>query len=603
MKLFQNKIVLALLGAGLLVAVADHFNFLPSAIVQESAVPVGVELAQEAPVAAPSTGDVPAAPMPSAKPSTTVKGSAIRLNIWAWNAHMGLLFATGGQSTTTGSLMEKHGVPLKVTRQDDTNKSMSEQVLFANELAKGNPNPSAGVHFVTIMGDQAAGYLVKINGLLEKLGPDYRAEVVGALGYSRGEDAWWGPQEWKDDASTVKGKGTAGVLREGNWNITLFKLANDGIKNNPDETTWDMDAHNWFAADDYLKAVEMYVSGHCEDRDVVSNGRKTGAKHRACVEGVTTWTPGDVNLAKQKGGLVRLLSTAENVYQMPCVVIGIRKWNNDHAKQIQSFLAAALEGGDQVRHHDAALSRAGQAAYAVYAEQSAGYWVKYYRGVTERDKTGVPVPLGGSTVMNLGDNLVLFGLAEGAGGLSGSVFRATYEGFGNIVKQQYPALMPSFPPVTEAVNTRFLQALAEEHAGAAATAATEDFSTATPLMKENIVASRNWSIQFETGSAAFTPAAERTLTELYNQLVVGGALSVEIQGHTDNIGNPDANVTLSERRAAAVKTWLETKAPTLFPENRVHVKAFGDREPIGSNSTADGRARNRRVTVVLGTRG
>lgn len=601
--LSPKKILFALVAAGLAVLIASHFNLLPSSVVRESAVPTAVELATEAPAAPPSPGTVVPIAFPSSKPAI-VKGAPIRLNIWAWNAQMGLLFANGGPATTQGSLMEKYGVNLKIARQDDTNISQEAQIQFANALAKGDANPSVGVQFVIIMGDQAAGYLEKSNRLLSKLGDDYKAEIVGAVGYSRGEDAWWGPQEWKDDPAAAKGKGTAGVLREGDWNITLYKLANDGIKNNPDPTTWDLDAHNWFAASDYLKAVQMYVApgGYCEDRPVVSNGRKTGATHHGCVEGVTTWTPGDVNLAKQKGGLVRLLSTAENVYQMPAVVIGIHKWNVDHAKQVTGFLQAALEGGDQVRHHEAALSKAGQIAYTVYAEQSAGYWVKYFKGVTERDKTGIPVPLGGSTTMNLGDNLVLFGLADGSGGLQGSVFRASYEGFGRLVVQQYPELMASFPPIADAVNTQFLQALAAQQTNAAATAEAVAFDEGGPIAREDVVASRNWNIQFETGQATFTPAATATLTELYNQLVVGGALTVEIQGHTDNVGDPAANQLLSQRRAAAVKAWLELKAPRLFPANRVSVTAHGDTAPIAPNTTPEGRSKNRRVTVVLGAK-
>lgn len=602
MKVLKSKVVLTLLVTVVLFAIGYRFNLLPSALTREAVVPQQVQLATEAPITV-ANSEITAIALPTSKPGK-VSGSCIRVNIWAWTAQHGILFANGGPKTTAGSLMETNGVCTQITRVDDTNKSQQGQILFASDLAKGNPNPTNGPHYVIIMGDQAAGYIEKHRQATSKLGDDYRAEIIGAIGYSRGEDAWWGPQEWKDDPQSVKGKGTAGVLREGDWNITLYKLANDGIKNNPDATTWDMDAHNWFAADDYLKAAQMYTSGYCEDRPVVSNGRKTGATHHACVEGVTTWTPGDVNLAKGKGGLVRLLSTAENAYQMPAVIIGVHKWNQDNAKKVTSFLKAALEGGDQVRVHEAALSKAGQIAAAVYGEQTPTYWVKYFKGTTERDKTGIPVPLGGSVTMNLGDNLVLFGLAEGAGDISSSVFNAAYAGFGNIIVQQYPELMSSFPHVGEAVNETFLKNLALTTRNAEESASTVEFSepatAATP--REAIVASRNWNIQFNTGSATFTPQAEQTLSELYNQLVVGSALTVEVSGHTDNTGTADGNRILSRQRAEAVRDWLREKAPRLFPENRITVTAHGSDAPIASNVTAEGKAKNRRVTIVLGQR-
>lgn len=605
---FRVKIVVAVVVTLAIYGVLKQYNLVPSAVKQQAAVPTQFELPTDAPatngtvnvsniekVALPTTKVVP--------PHTPL----IRLNIWAWNAQMGLLFANGGPLTTSGSLMEKHGVTLKIARQDDTTKTQDEQLRFATAVSKGSDTPGEGVQFGIIMGDGAAQYLAAMNKNLTKLGPDYRAEVIGAVGYSRGEDAWWGPQDWRDDASKMRGGATAGVLRDGDWNIAQYKLANDGIKNNPDETTYDPDAMNWFAADDYVKAAQMYVSNYCEDRPVVRNGKLSSEpKHRTCVQGVVTWTPGDVTMAKGRGGLVRLLSTAENVYQMPAVIIGIHKWDVAHAKQIEGLLAAVFEGSDQVRAYPEALSRAAQASFSVYAEQTPAYWSKYYRGVIERDRTNQPVPLGGSSVMNLSDNAVLFGLAEGSGGITNSLFNATYAGFGKIVTQQYPRLVPSFPPTEEAVNTQFIQSLLQKAPSAAVLNASnadlQTFDSAEPIQRENIVATKNWTINFDTGKATFAPDAESTLRELYNQLVVGGALAVEIDGHTDNVGDAIRNKQLSQARAEAVQQWLVNKAPALFPQNRVTVRAFGDSQPIAPNQTPDGRAKNRRVTVVLASK-
>ena len=58
---------------------------------------------------------------------------------------------------------------------------------------------------------------------------------------------------------------------------------------------------------------------------------------------------------------------------------------------------------------------------------------------------------------------------------------------------------------------------------------------------------------------------------------------------------------LSEDRAFAVKHWLEKAAPNSFPEGRVKVIAHGQTEPVASNADEAGRAKNRRVVIVLGT--
>jgi outer membrane protein OmpA-like peptidoglycan-associated protein len=76
---------------------------------------------------------------------------------------------------------------------------------------------------------------------------------------------------------------------------------------------------------------------------------------------------------------------------------------------------------------------------------------------------------------------------------------------------------------------------------------------------------------------------------------------VEIHGHTDSDGGADGNMRLSEARAFATKRWLEQQAPAAFPEGRIRVFAHGQTEPVESNATLAGKAKNRRVVIVIGT--
>src|SRR5438874_9005012 len=143
----------------------------------------------------------------------------VRLLGYAWNAQMGLMFANGGPQATSGSLMCKHGVNLKFMRQDDNGKMQENLVAFATQLQQGNPNPDKGAHFVTIMGDGSATFLKGLNDALKRLGPEYTAKVVGSCGFSRGEDKFMGPPEWKANPVASRGGLVAGVLRDGDWNI------------------------------------------------------------------------------------------------------------------------------------------------------------------------------------------------------------------------------------------------------------------------------------------------------------------------------------------------------------------------------------------------
>lgn len=578
----------------------EKTGHLPGRLTQQAVVPDKIDLSEQN--ISTSDDDVQAVQMPSTAPSTSVRGPEIRVLTIPWNAGMGHHFAVGGAVTMTGSLMEKHGVKVRVTVQPDDNKALDQLVTLATQMAGGNDEPPTGAHFVIDMGDAMAQYLAACNKATAKLGDDYRCEIIGSAGFSRGEDKCMGLPEWKDSPEAMKGALIAGQLRQGDWNVCQFYEAQNTLKNNPDETTWDPDAVNWFSTDDFEKAAQAYIGHACLNLDVVKNGKKTGEKVNKCVNGVATWTPQDVEIAHKKGGLVSLLSTKENAYQMPATIIGIHAWDVKHAKLVTNYLGAVLEGGAQVRKFDAALQRAGKASYAIYKDQTPGYWVKYYKGTTETDKgTQLPIALGGSTVSTLDDNLCLFGLADSCGNLSSSMFNASYTGFGNIVKQQYPRILPSFPPVEQAVNTTFLMALANARPTKAGKADLVQFDDGE-IQKNDIVAKRDWSIQFDTGKDLFSPVATATLDQLYNALLVGGALSVEIDGHTDNVGQSAQNLDLSRRRAVAVQRWLMDRAPAFFSKNRVSVQAFGDTMPKASNDTPDGRAQNRRVTIVLGVK-
>jgi len=521
----------------------------------------------------------------------------VRALIWAWNAHMGAMLATGGPQATKGSLMCERGVNLRFIRQDDVSKMQEDIVAFATELKNGNPQPTRGAHFVSIMGDGGAAFLKALNDTLGRLGPDYKAKVIGSCGYSRGEDKFMGPPEWKKTPAASKGGLVAGVLRDGDWNIAQKWLGDNELCNNPDEKTFDPDCLNWVAASTYIDASEKYIAGYCEDRPVVSGGRRTGQSKKVCVNGVVTWTPGDVIVAEKKGGLVSIVSTKEYSSQMPNVIIGIDKWMRDNRKTVEGMLDAIFVAGDKVKTDPAAMRRAAEISAVVYNEQGAdaAYWEKYFRVVVEKDKQGLDVELGGSSVNNLADNRLLFGMERG----SQNLFAATYRVFGDVVVAQYPDLVPNYPTVNEILDTSYVDGLSRKTTASKTEAEKPTFSSGSQI--KTVLSRRSWQINFDSGRATFTPDAQRELDQLLRDLLVASATAVEVHGHTDSQGDPKTNMGLSEERAFAVKTWLEKQAPVNFPKGRLRVFSHGQENPVAPNSTAEGRAQNRRVEIVLGT--
>ena len=573
-------VVLGAVGAGIY---SQRAKLFPGKKEQASSVPPKADLPDGTGSAAAPTKT----PQLATKPGCADKPE-VRLYHWAWNAQMGLMYATGGRQAAEGSLMCKHGVNLKLIREDDTNNMQSQLITFAEALKKGDKNPSEGAHFIVIMGDGGAQFFKAINDRLDKLGPEYEVEVVGSAGYSRGEDKLMGPQAWKDSPQAARGSLVAGVLRDGDWNIAMKWLGDNSIPNNPDESTFDPDAMNWVNSSDYLDAAQKYITGFCVDM----KNKKSGTKEKHCVQGLVTWTPGDVNEAEQKGGLVSIVSTRQYRSQMPAVIIGNKKWINANRDTVKGMLAAIFEGADAIKDNDANLHQAAAVSAAAYNEKDGDYWFKFFTPQQQKDKAGTMVDLGGSAVSNLADNLQLFGLVPG----SSNLFAATYTTFGNIVKSQYPDLVPNFPAWDKISDTSLVKEL-NTAAPAQTKADLAKFDTTAPNKPAEIVVSRkNWDITFDTGKATFTATAEDTLKDL----VIAGGTTVEIHGHTDNAGNPDANMKLSEDRAFAVKSWLEKASPANFPEGRIKVFSHGQTNPLTSNSTAEGKAKNRRVEIVLG---
>ena len=530
--------------------------------------------------------------LPSNRVSTSVTSKTpISMKIMAWNSQMGLIYGNGGKKTTQGSLMEKNNVNLTITRLDDCSQMQAELISFASDYKK-NPN-ATGTNFIAIMGDYGPAFLAGANEQLSRLGNDYTAEIIYSCGRSLGEDQFMAPPSVKRDPQKARGMTCATVIRDGDWNIVVKWAADNGIPINTDETTYNPEAINFIAASENTDASIKYNTGYTETRDVVkmtSDGKtiKTGKRQKVSVDMVAVWTPGDVLIAEGKGGLVRIVSTKEYSAQMPNVVIGIKKWNSDHRVDVENFIAAVSEGGDQVKSYNECLNKAGELSSVVYGEEDGNYWVTYYRGITQYDKQGNQVDLGGSRVNNLADNLELYGL--GKSGIN--TYAAVYKVFGDIASDLYPEYVPTYPRVETILNTSYIEAVASRNK-TYASADENTYTTSTSVT--NTISKRAWSIKFQTGSANFTKSTIRTIQELHNQLTVAQGLQISIEGHTDATGSNAVNIPLSQRRAEAVRDWLQSLSPTNYPNNRfISVIGKGSSEPVGTNS------QNRRVEIILG---
>jgi outer membrane protein len=101
-------------------------------------------------------------------------------------------------------------------------------------------------------------------------------------------------------------------------------------------------------------------------------------------------------------------------------------------------------------------------------------------------------------------------------------------------------------------------------------------------------------VNFETASAKLKPESTAILDNLVTTIKRCQCSKVLIRGYTDSVGKPEYNKKLSERRALAVKDYLIEHAVSA---DILAAEGYGEENPVASNSTAQGRAENRRVTV------
>ncbi len=104
------------------------------------------------------------------------------------------------------------------------------------------------------------------------------------------------------------------------------------------------------------------------------------------------------------------------------------------------------------------------------------------------------------------------------------------------------------------------------------------------------------NLYFETDSPELNSRSFAELSKLVEFLKLNPALQLEIRGHTDNSGRIDYNLTLSRQRAKAVFTYLTTHG---ISKNRLSFKGFGASQPVAGNNTNEGKAKNRRVELVV----
>ena len=120
-----------------------------------------------------------------------------------------------------------------------------------------------------------------------------------------------------------------------------------------------------------------------------------------------------------------------------------------------------------------------------------------------------------------------------------------------------------------------------------------------PVIAKEIIEKINFAAKnvfFSTGSYKLLPKSFKSLDEVVNIMKADESLRIDIDGHTDAQGSDESNQVLSDNRAGAVKNYLTDKG---VDASRLKSTGYGETKPVADNTTAAGRAKNRRTEMSV----
>lgn len=536
-------------------------------------------------------------PLPQIDQPGNVAGkNTVRIAGYAWNAQSGIIVANGGAKTSKGSLMEQNGVNLEIIRQDWLSELRNLQMKFVDEFDKGNSFPAEGAAGIMIMGDGVPFYISAAQQALDdKYGKGkYQLQAIGAIGLSYGEDKLIGPPSWKMNPQSMKGALVSAVIGDGDWVTAVNYAFANGLKVNPDPSTYDADAVNFLASanDDYIESAKELIKSQQEGWTIplkeVKDGKLTGKTINKKVDGCATWTPGDKMVFDKLAGFTDVVSTKEFNNQMATTLIFLRQWAENNKELIGKILRSSYTASNQMKQYDSWRKKASETTAKTFGIETPDYWYNMFKG-QKGEKNGVSYNMGGSRVFNLADANQYYGISDGT-----NRYKAVYDQVSKYLKELNPAgfnqNVKRVVPFEEAVSTAYLKDIKDIDAGASYT---NDYSQKAT----NVVASGEWRINFDVGRATVRPEAADVLEQIYNLLIQAEDSKLELVGHTDNSGTQEGNYALSSARAESVKNYLVKRG---IPVSRFQkTDGKGQDEPIADNNTAAGKAQNRRVVITI----
>jgi outer membrane protein OmpA-like peptidoglycan-associated protein len=317
----------------------------------------------------------------------------------------------------------------------------------------------------------------------------------------------------------------------------------------------------------------------------------------AVFTGFATWLPAqdsaDIPGSKDPAGLKRYEGTRTTFYEEKAFDSYTLPLGKLTKKPNENIFAKSLKLEGKVTKVSYVSNDPQRTALEVFrnyqSELSAGGWETLWEGTGEELSAGKGLlfhslfanrPGGTFAISHPGARF----LAAKKGGAHVALFVANYKAGTVTPKNLQPK--PGVPVValdlieTQAMEEKMVLVKAEE--------------MATGILQQGSV--NLYGFHFDTASAALKPESDATLDEVAKLLKSDSALRLLVVGHTDIVGKFDGNIELSQNRAASVVAALSKRVPSAA--SRLTPCGVGYQCPIATNSSEEGRAKNRRVALV-----
>lgn len=302
------------------------------------------------------------------------------------------------------------------------------------------------------------------------------------------------------------------------------------------------------------------------------------------VDAAVVWSPDDILCTKAVPGSRILESTRSAAYIIADVFMAKREWVENNRETVRKLYEGWMKGAAEINSSPEARRKAAEILSREFTERGTAL------NVDEADEM-----IGNVRLVTHGDNKNFFGLNTNYKGVKGEDLYTRmaneYRDLG-FIEGRVPAWRQiAYPALV--MNSTFT---GEEHfpeQGKSFTKVDDDEGKA-----KEAFATKRVSISFRTGEYKLDENAKYIIDKEFVDIAKAfGNARIRIEGNTDNVGSRSSNVSLSKRRAQSVSDYLVSEHG--MDANRFIVIGNGPDKPVDSNSTEDGRAKNRRTDFEL----